>query len=186
MPCWSRPRRACSSNGVRTGEALDVGSAWTLCQANGSEPKTFGQALLKNTTQSDVTLESAELIDAQGLEIVGAAIVPSDKKANGLVWSQWPPAYPGAEETLKEEGQSVPGAVIKPAQTWFLWVGVRARTGAGSSGAVRVNYLHDGQELQQEVRYSLQIVAGKTCPGRDLLCSIQCREWASCCACANV
>ncbi|NHA68029.1 hypothetical protein [Phycicoccus flavus] len=142
----------CSSEGdafrLNVSEGADCGPA----PVAGASILTFG-AVGRSEASEDIRVTGVALADADGAELVGAAVWAGDHRTPGVV-TGWPPVldgkpYPGWEAT-QEPGD----AVVAPGERLTVSFGVR-RTGEsyGVVRALRITYEVGGRTAQQEARY---------------------------------
>lgn len=151
------------SGGSGEGSALDLGQTpGTICVPRGAdEAKTFGAVDLHNVTDSEVTVIDIGLAEADGLEVVGARVLPSTRESQ-IVADGWPPRA-GGSEMAWAGGADATGAVLEPQQVLTLWTGVRAPSGDGNAEALRVHYRHAGRTFWQDSVDALQITSRHSC-----------------------
>ena len=151
------------SSGEGEGSALDLGqNPGTICVPRGTEePKTFGAADVRNVDDAPVTLSEVVLADGEGLEVVGARVLPASDQSQ-LVADGWPPRGPGLAQEWST-GRDAAGAVLQPGDELTLWVGVRAPSGDGTAEALRIRYRSGDRTLWQDTVDGLRIVSGTSC-----------------------
>jgi hypothetical protein len=115
---------------------------------------TWGVVLPANPTASSITIESIELVDARGLELIGMLISDPDRDGGIGTLDVYPP--PGIH------ARPVEGAVLPQVGSGDphrqLLIGCRLTgTDAGSVEALRVLYRHAGTRYEVELAYGLRV-----------------------------
>lgn len=121
---------------------------------------TWGANLLSNPTDSDIVVSSIELIDPEGLSILGMTMINPDA-AGGIINAYGFP--PDGVATFPVEG-----SVISPSDGSSphlqVLIGVRLAEGSdsGSIKGLRLRYVADGREYEVVLPYSLGITLAAT------------------------
>ena len=119
------------------------------------EAMTWGADLPPNTTSSDIAIQSVDVVDPRGVEILGTSMIRPDVSGGIVTAPDYPPS---GVETFP-----VPGAVITPSDgaSPFLEVltGVELSPGSaeGSISGLRIQYLAGGQEHELLLQQSLTL-----------------------------
>jgi len=116
---------------------------------------TWGSVLPGNSTVSDITIDSVELVNVEGVEVLG--VVLSDPDVDGGIGTA--EGFPPQGANLRQAN----GAALKPAggspSHLQVLVGVRLSGAAeGSIEAIRVRYRHEGSEYELVLPYRLRVV----------------------------
>lgn len=118
------------------------------------EAGTRGSVLPPNQTGLPITIESVELVDPVGLEVLGVFVnVPENDGAIGFVSGFSPTDWNG----VAPAGAVLPGIVGGQSHLQVL-VGVR-RTGTvdGTIAGIRVRYRHDSVEYEDVLPFPLRV-----------------------------
>ncbi|MEJ7649903.1 MAG: hypothetical protein WKF57_12865 [Nakamurella sp.] len=125
----------------------DPGFSIGICGPAGvGESVSFGPANWINPTAEPLTIDYLGLVDPDGVELVGAFVVPNPGDGHGggagIGASHGFPPEPYEGDTLSwDEQQSLPGAVLPPQVQMDLVIGVRhTRRDQGSASSLLVLY----------------------------------------------
>lgn len=122
---------------------------------------------------ADVTVESVELIDAEGVRLVGAQTVPPVNRGGDIpVGGEFAWGEPGADVGRRfirwDEREPADQHVYSAGDTGLFVLHLRYAPGQGTSAGLRVRYTVDGEktapgpytaEVRNELRW--QVVRGK-------------------------
>jgi hypothetical protein len=126
-----------------------------------AEGETFTDALESLVVEGDkpAVLDSVELVDAEGLEVVGYQLIGPERKVN----LDWVPGYPPRERDDEhlDESLIVPGDTpIQPKETngWELLLGIKVtQPGPLYRGGIRYTYTVDGVQYTKTVPAQLKV-----------------------------
>jgi hypothetical protein len=126
-----------------------------------AEGETFTDALesLVVTGDEPAVLDDVELVDAEGLEVVGYQLIGPERKIQ-LDWIPGYPPRPADEEDL-DTSLIVPGDTpIQPGETagWELLLGIKVtQPGPLYRGGIRYTYTVDGVQYTKTVPARLKV-----------------------------
>jgi hypothetical protein len=126
-----------------------------------AEGETFTDALesLVVTGDEPAVLDAVELVDAEGLEVVGYQLIGPEREIN----LDWVPGYPprAADDEHLDESLIVPGDTpIQPGETagWELLLGIKVtEPGPLYRAGIRYNYTVDGVQYTRTVPAQLKV-----------------------------
>jgi hypothetical protein len=138
------------------------GHAWAI-EAKMGKPFTDGFNVLELSGDQDAVITSVELVDAEGMEIVGAEIAGPDRgygavqHFKGFPPNDYAPLDPGA--IVSAEGATLsPGGSVGG---YELLIGIRpVKSGFLERKGVRVNYTVDGEEFSRVLPSKLYVCSG--------------------------
>jgi hypothetical protein len=127
------------------------------------KPFTDGFNVLELSGDQDAVITSVELVDAEGMEIVGAEIAGPDRgygavqHFKGFPPNDYAPLDPGA--IVSAEGATLsPGGSVGG---YELLIGIRpVKSGFLERKGVRVNYTVDGEEFSRVLPSKLYVCSG--------------------------
>lgn len=114
----------------------------------------FGVSFLQNTSSRSVMVTDMELVDAEGLVLIGGLVLDLDDPMAHYVGNEWETRGPGP----------VTNTEVQPGARKALTVGLQAQESGGSARAVRIAYLDQHRRHTVDTRIEMVVVpAGGKC-----------------------
>ena len=119
----------------------------------------FGAEVLRNRSGDDAVITGLRLVDAKGVELVGAVVVDLNGSSSVGARTSWPPS---SQENTSQWKAAVPadGGIIPAGWTHQknLVLHLRAPSQPASLGSYKVAYEIDGDEYEMQTSFALQIM----------------------------
>jgi hypothetical protein len=140
------------------GEGAGEDSGEICVPASPSGEYALGTEVLRNPSGDDAVITGLRLVEAKGVELVGAVVVDLNGSSSLGARTSWPPS--GQENTpqwraaVPADGATIPAG---SANQKILVLHLRAPNQPASLGSYKVAYEIDGDEYEMQTTFALQI-----------------------------
>lgn len=155
----------CSSS---VGPLGGPGTPGQLCSPlRAGQVLSYGLTALRNSGNVPVVINRVGLVDARGLRVLAAYIVPGTSNFGYGTWVGYPPAHPlppGVDWSARERAK---GAVLRPmkkSQQDSLLLVIKSTVYRGRAKAVGIWYSAGGSQYYLQPSTSLVTVDRSSCP----------------------
>jgi hypothetical protein len=135
-----------------------------LCIPSPTRIVTVGHRLMENSSDAPATVTDVELVDAEGIDLLGAYLVPVRSEGVSMIGMDdtFPPRDP-LPATWADRQEAI-GGEIAGGETMGVAVGLRARMDLAQVGAIRFSYESRGSQHTVTYWTSIKITDQPSCP----------------------